>query len=300
MDQLAQEYAGRAVFLEQDVDSPLGQRYGRWWAGYGSGGTVYLPLMMTGSGHQISTGYVDFENTYRAMVEAELARPALASLEVYTWRAGDQVRFSGRLTNLSGVTLSAANAFALHALVYEDTHVIHTGRIVRAAVYSSISTALAPGATMEFSLATTDLTGVDWNKLHTVVLADCRPGGSTGAYDMLQAAVPLPAALTFQPAPVAFMVAPGDPSPALPVSLQGPPGLTWSASESLPWLLVTPASGPLTTAPVLSVSNLSNGWQEGTITFTATDGATLNIVQALTVKAYLGPVDRVFLPLVRR
>ena len=50
VDQLAEEYAGDpVVFIEYDVDNPPGNRVSRWWAAWGSGGSVYLPLIMVDS-----------------------------------------------------------------------------------------------------------------------------------------------------------------------------------------------------------------------------------------------------------
>jgi uncharacterized repeat protein (TIGR01451 family) len=197
VDQLADEYtvAGEPVlFLEQNVDNPLGSRRDRWWAAHG-GGTVLLPLNMVDSGQYISNGYLgdSAHDTYKGMVDAELARPAQAEIVALAQRLGNSFHFEGQLTNLSGVTLSSGNSATVHAIVYEehtpvDPNVDHiTGRIVRAAVSTSISS-LADGATTSFVLDTAELSSVvDWDKVHTVVLADYRPGGSSGAYDMLQA-----------------------------------------------------------------------------------------------------------------
>lgn len=147
-----------------------------------------LPLVMVDSGHQISNGHVDYYNTYKAMVEDELVRLAQAEIEAQCQRIGDTLHFDIQLTNLSGVTLSgSSNSATVHAIVYEDAHVGVTDRIVRAAVSTSIFPALAHGETMTFTLET-ELSGVDWDKIHSVVLADYRPGGSSGAYDLLQAA----------------------------------------------------------------------------------------------------------------
>lgn len=189
VDQLAREYAVQpVVFLEQDLDHLLGDRYGRWWKAYGGGGSVTLPLVMVDSGNQISNGRVDFYSTYKAMVDAALARPPQAEIEFSSQRSGDTLDFNIQLTNLSGVTLSYSSNWAtVHAIVYEDAHVGVTDRIVRAAVFTRISPALAHGETRTFTLRT-ELSGVDWNKIHPIVLVDYRPGGSSGAYDMLQAA----------------------------------------------------------------------------------------------------------------
>lgn len=187
VDYLAVEYAqAPVVFLEFDVDDPPGDRISRWWAAWGNGGSVYLPLVQVDSGNQISNGYVSFYEVYRSMVEASLERPARARLEVERQRIGDSFRFTITLTNLSGVTLSGANDATMHAIVYEETPVADTGRFVRGAVAQPISS-LSPGASASFTMEV-PLVGVDWSALHSVVLADYRPDGASGAYDTLQAA----------------------------------------------------------------------------------------------------------------
>jgi len=189
VDQLAGDYAAQpVVFLEQDVDHPVGSRIGRWWAAYSGSGPVYLPLVMADSGYQMSNGSVSFYNVYKGMVDAELTRSSQAYIDASCWRVGNRVRVCGRMTNLSGVTLSSSgNGATIHAIVYEDAHVGVTNRYVRAAPSTAIASGLANGGTMTFTLETTDLTGVNWDKLHTVVLADYRPAGSSGPYGMLQA-----------------------------------------------------------------------------------------------------------------
>jgi hypothetical protein len=199
VDQLAGEYASvgqPVVFIEQNADAPLGSRYNRWWAAHGSGGSVYLPLIMIDSGNQISNGYLGSgaHDTYKAMVDTALARPPLASIQAASWRVGKRISFSIQLTNLSSTTLSSSNAATIHAIVYEDHTPVDpnydhiTGRIVRAVVSNAISPALASGMTTTVYLQTGDLnTIVDWRQVHTIALADYRPGGSSGAYDTLQA-----------------------------------------------------------------------------------------------------------------
>jgi len=179
------------VFLEQDVDHTIGRRYDRWWAAHGQGGTVYLPLVMVDSGHRFSSGPVDFHSVYSGMVEAELARTPGADLESTSFRVGNRLQFSGRMTNHSGVTLSSTgNDATFHALVYEEVSAGSTGRVIRAAVSSPITADLPDGDAVAFAMETPDLSGVNWDNLHSVVFADYRPEGSLGAYDMLQAALP--------------------------------------------------------------------------------------------------------------
>ena len=313
VDQLAGEYAGQsAVFLEQNVDSPLGDRVGRWWTAHG-GGTVSLPLSMVDSGNQIDNGYVSVEtsyNTYKDMVDTALARPALAELQARSQRVGDSFHFDIQLTNLSGVTLSFDNRAAVHAIVYEehtplDPNVDHiTGRIVRAATFASVSPALAHGETATFTLDSGDLNNVvDWDKVHTIALADYRPGGSSGAYDMLQAALA-------DAEPALTLSKQASPDPVLPgatltytirVVNSGDLELHATITDALP-AHVTYA-GPLVWTPTLGMPGGS--WEH---TFTVTveagyGGALVNQVQVTTDEGATGHCfvitngNKVYLPL---
>ncbi len=150
---------------------------------------------MADSGRRISTGYVDFYSVYKAMVDAELSRAPDAEIEAVSTRTGGALRLSGWITNRSGVTLSSArNGATVHGIVYEDVSGGSTGRIVRAAVSQPLSSDLPNGDSTGFLMETPDLTGVNWQNVHSVVMVDYRPGGSSGAYDMLQAATPFTAA----------------------------------------------------------------------------------------------------------
>lgn len=145
-------------------------------------------MVMVNSGHQISYGSVSFYNVYKGMVDEELARSPKADIRASWGRVGNRMRVSGQITNLSGVTLSSSgNGATIQAIVYEDAQVGVTHRYVHAAPSTPIASGLASGATMTFTLETADLTGVRWDKLHAVVLADYRPAGSSGPFDMLQA-----------------------------------------------------------------------------------------------------------------
>ena len=197
--------------LEQNVNSPVGLRYGRWWAAYGAGGSVYLPLVMADSGHQYGTGVVSYYSVYKAYLDAELARPPGADLTARATRIGSRYRVSLDLVNRSGVSLSTANSATIHAIVYEDIKVGVTSRMVRDAVYASVSSAIADGGTGTFTLETHDLAPGDWANIHVIVLADYRPGGTTGAYDMLQAAL---ATVEYYASPVVTGVTPGSGLPA--------------------------------------------------------------------------------------
>ncbi len=199
MDQLAEEFADSPVyFLEYPVDSAPSGRYNRWWAAYAGSSSVYLPLIMVDSGSQISNGPVDFYNVYRSMVNTALARSAKATITAYSLRRGNKLRFFVRVTNLSGTSLAySSNSAAVHAVVWEDAHVADTNRFVRATVSTEITSSIADGESSFFILETPELTGVAWDKLHAAVLADYRPAGMTGAYDMLQATLVLPLRMDF-------------------------------------------------------------------------------------------------------
>ena len=103
-------------------------------------------------------------------------------------------------SNRSPATLSAAaNAATVHAIVWEDKRVHVTSRTVRAAPFREIAPPVGPGEVFATVLDTPVLTGVDWAKLHAVVLVDFRPAGATGAFDMLQAALASPPELGVTP-----------------------------------------------------------------------------------------------------
>jgi len=235
------------------------------------------------------------------MVDNALARPAQAEIQAYWWRTGNKIGFYVQVENLSAATLSYSNDARVHAIVYEDARVKVTNRFARAVAYSHISN-LAPSATATFNLETSDLAGVNWDNLHFIVLVDYRPSGSVGAYDMLQAAIALPVTAPFaaQPDSLTFMVDPTDlTTPPVTVNFQGPSFVNWTATSVPPWLTLTPSTGSITTQPTITVikNNLSPGWQQGNITFTTTDGL---YADQMIVNAYLGPINRTYLPTVRR
>ena len=292
VDALATQYAGRAVFIEQNVDAPLGDRISRFWAAF-TGGTAYLPLVIVDSGHRIITGDVGTSTPlYQSLVESELARPPQAEIEAYARQVGTRMRVYARLRNTSAATLSDGwNQAALHALVYEDRHVGVTGHIMRAAPWLAIETLLAPGGVLTATLDTDALANVTWSALHTVVAADYTPAPGS-AFDMLQAAVARPAGLTVSPAAVRVGVDSGRPADrTLPVTLAGPYTLSWTAASDAPWLVVTPDAAAIATQPAATVAaaGLAAGSQEGHVTFSATSADGMAFTQFLTVTAVVGP-----------
>lgn len=183
------------MFLEYDFDSAPYARSGRWWQAAGVS-TATLPFVMVDSGNQFSNGYEDFATVYRSMVEAALPRPAQVDITAYWWRDGERVRFRVHVTNLAADSLQQAD---LHAIVFEETKVKLTNRFVREAVAEWIWD-LAPGATNTYTLETSELVGVDWDRLRYIVLVDHRAPEATGAFDTLQAVYAL-ASIEGEPLP---------------------------------------------------------------------------------------------------
>jgi hypothetical protein len=302
INQLANDYADLpVVFLEEDIDNPPPVRYSRWWDAY-SGNSAALPLIMVNSGHQISNGPLDYVTAYKAMVDSELRRPAGARIEAYFRRVGDHVRVYGSLTNLSSAALSYANSASIGAIVYENARIHLTDRFARTTAQLYLSSPLLPGAMVTFTLDTPNLSGVDWNRLHTVVFADYRPAGSA-AFDMLQAAYAAPITMTVQPNPLVLMV---DSSlnidMSLPLTMRGPYNLDWTATEDISWLGLSTASGSIMAPPTITTISgaLTPGWQTGEIEFSASSSDGLALTQILPVRAYYGPVRRASLPIVMR
>jgi hypothetical protein len=300
VDQLAGDYSGQSVvFLEYNVDDDrYDLRQWRWFAGYGGGGSVFLPLAMVDSGKQTRQSVGTYP-AYQSMVNTSLARPAQAEVSADWQRVGNHVRFNATVKNLSGTTLNTAKDARVWGIVYEETHVQLTNRFVRAVGATAI-TSLADNATATFTVDTADLDGdVNWDKLHFIALVDYRPGGSSGPYDMLQAAsADMPVAAT--PHSLTFLVDPLDSLiGSLPVTITGPAEMTWNAAPGAAWITASPLNGtPAAPAQVgLVKSLLSSGWQSSTIVFASPDG---KLNQTIVVNAYLGAVHRVYLPVLRR
>jgi len=288
------------VFLEYDVNADFSTRSSRWWAAYG-GGYVSYPYIMVDSGNQYSSGPVNFYAIYKEMVDNSLLRSPQAAIEAYAWRDDDHVGFYVLVKNFSGVTLSADNTATVHGIVYEDSDAGVTSRYVRAAASAGI-TDLAPLETGTFAIETGDLEGVNWEKLHFVVLVDYVPPWSAGAFDMLQAgqAVLISSPFDVQPDPVGFLIDPDNPTHLTRLlDIQGAAFLSWTASESIPWLSVSPESGSFFTQPAVTidVAALTPGMQQGVITFTTQDGY---FSEDVNVNVYYGPLEQRYLPLVHR
>ncbi|MGD8441121.1 MAG: hypothetical protein PVG53_11330, partial [Holophagae bacterium] len=108
------------LIVEHDVDATLAGRLDLWFDAYALPGTVYLPLVMVDSGHQISNGSEEFQAVYSDMIDDALQRPTGADMAVDAERSGTLLRFDVRLVNRSGTTLSADNEATLTALIWRE------------------------------------------------------------------------------------------------------------------------------------------------------------------------------------
>lgn len=257
--------------------------------------------MMVSSGNQISNGSVSFYTTYKAMVDAELTRPPQAEIVSQYRRVGNTLEFEIQVTNQSGTSLSSSNSATVHAVVYEENQILLTGRYVRTAVYTSITPSLANGETRTFTLTTGELTTVDWDKIKSVVFVDYQPG--SGAFDMLQADIPELPTFTASPTQVTFMVDLADTiTQSTTITLGGASSLNWTAANIPSWLSLSLGSGSLSQHPTVSIikNNLTAGWQQGQIDFSASDGNELNFEQPVLVQAYYGDVKKIYVPIIQK
>lgn len=259
---------------------------------------------MTSSGHQVADGSVifsghSFYDHYKGMVQAELSRPPQAAIEAYAQRVGDRIVVTTWITNLSASPLGPETSASVSALIYEDTHVLLTDRFVRAAPYDTVYPALGPGGARAFRLETDTLSGVAWDRLHTVVLVDYRPQGSA-AYDMLQAALAEPGAFTLTPSTITSLVDEGGRHTGpVPLHLRGVYG-GWEIMQHPNWITVSPGSGTLNDEPVVSLAGdtLSPGWQHDDIELLVTGVAGETWTEYVAVSVYQGHIYRSFLPVV--
>lgn len=312
VDQLAEEYGGQpVVFIEQDVDNTLGDRVSRWWRAFPDSDSIYLPLAMVNSGHQVSDGSIafpsastlEYHDAFKTMIDQELTRPPKAVIEAYNQRSGDTIEITAWFSIDDPAYI---NNVVVGVIVYENKHVLLTERFARAAVESYVYPDPFPGETTQVTLETEPLSGVDWSKLHTIVYVESIPdtGTSTEPFDMLQAVVANPMEFVVDPKHFTLMIDPDDASlQSFSPSLSGPPFLTWEAVENLDWLTVNPATAPIETPPTFTVvgEELAPGWQEGEVTLSAwSDDYAHTFSETISVRVYYGQQERLYLPVALR
>lgn len=277
---LQAEMAGRAVLLEYAYDSFPHGRVERWWAAYSGSPYVYLPLVMVGSGLEVDQGPVDYYNRYKAMLDAELARPPQAAVRAWSRHQGGGLQVFARATNLASVPLTTDHAAGFWVVVWEDNPVGLTTTWVRATAASPLTTALYPGATAVTTVDVPSLGSVDWDKLRALVLIEHRPTGAPGRYDMLEAAIAAPAGLDASPSSLALSPS----SPDAAVALDGPHVLSWTATPDVPWLHAQPSSGTLPSSCTISLEGTPPAGQTGSVHFVATGGG-MSLDTSVTVTA---------------
>jgi hypothetical protein len=285
---LQQSMAGRAVLLEYHYDYFPTGRIDRFWAAQPN--ATYLPLVMVGSGYRTSTGQVDYQPAYQAMLNAELARLPQAEVTAFSRRVGSALRLYVRAVNRRTAALTPADSPAIWAIAWENGRIGVSDTWVRAAARYALTAALEPGAAVTAVVNTSSFSPVDWNQVTSLVLLEHRPGG-VGKYDMLQATIARPAALTVTPGELAL----GPDSPSAQVALDGPHVLAWTATADVPWLQVTPSgSGLPATATVSLVSAaLPAAGGTGTVRFDASgDGLEFSASVTVTAPGQARPIRR--------
>lgn len=161
--------------------------------------------------------------------------------------------------------------------------------------------ALQDGASGTYTLTTGSIVDVDWRNLHGVALVDYRPGGSTGPFHALQAAAVAPLAVA--PEAMTFMVDPAMPTvTAQQIRLTAPDHLTWTLACDADWVTLAATQGLATESPALSVdpAQLESGWQDAVATLKLFDVGTDVWMHTVSMNAYYGSVNRVYLPMLTR
>ena len=239
------EYAGRpVVFLEYVANASVGDRQSRFDAAWGPHGYAF-PMIMLSSGHRVTQGPENFYPIYKAMIEAELPRPAVVEMDAWQQQVGTVMRVWVNLRNTGAFQLDTANQATVWAIMWDQGTTGVTGMYVRAAKKAAVEPGAPPGGQAGFIFDLPMPVGIDPSRLQTVVLAEYRPGGAAGAFDMLQAVRPVAPGLTLSP--VALQLALPFGTGVAEVRLAGPQGLEWTAMPHVPWIEVTPDRGSLAT-----------------------------------------------------
>jgi hypothetical protein len=246
-----------------------------------------FPIVLVSSGHKVSTGLRAPYVTYRTMIESDLTRPATGELHAWWWRDDTDVVVWATLRNTGTVPLSRwANLATFNAMVYEPIYEFPFQDPVRGMGAVALPSPVEPGATAQLQTRVVAPAVADWTRAAVVALVDYRPAGTTGPYDVVQAARALPAGLAVLPTEIVFVAVPGDSAPLeRTFSLSGPSVLTWTATADAPWLEIDPADGALPATAVVRVhpDQLPSASAAATVTVVA-DGAGMSFTQAVPVR----------------
>jgi hypothetical protein len=255
---LQAELAGDAELLEYDFDAFASGRVDRFWA-TGAQAT-YLPLVMVGSGYRTSSGHVDYWPVYAGMIADERARAPEAEAVAFWRRQGSSVRCYLSLRNVRNSRISVAEEAAVWVVVFERAGIGVSNTWVRSTGRHVLASGLDPGEATDLVIDVPASTVTSWNRAATLVLIEDRPGGG-GRYDMLQAALAEPAALSVSPATLTLTPA----ARTAEITIAGPHVLSWTAEADVPWLEVTPPAGQvpgsvsITLVPELRPADTPNG-----------------------------------------
>jgi hypothetical protein len=273
---------GRAVVLEYPYDTFNKGRVDRFWAAY-TGPSPFLPLVSVGSGFDVSQGPVDYATRYRQMLDAERTRPPRAALRAWSRRLGSGLQVFATIRNLDVATLGPDRQSTCWLIVWEDGPIGLSKTFVRGTIAKAIATGVPPGGTTAVTIESPSLGTVSWQNVRALVLLEEFPPGGT-RYDMLQAAVAQPAGLAATPATASL----GPGAAEVPVTLDGPHVLNWSASVDVAWLEVSPASGALPATATIRLVGAPPAGASGTVRFSATgEGMSFTATVAVTAE---GPV----------
>ncbi len=259
---LQPEMEGRAVLLDYDIDRfSTGQRIVRF--DVAEPNAPYLPLVMVGSGFQTSSGWVTFDQVYRDMLDAELARPATAEIAAYQRRSGDGLRVYVQVEHLGPGSITRSPT--LWVIPWENAPIGVGPTWVHSATRRLLATPLEPGVPVQLVIDTLNMADVDWSRTDTLVLFEHYDAESR-RYDMQQAVMAQPAALLVTPERLSLSLA----RPVAELSLSGPHVMEWTATPEVPWLQVSPASGTLPAE--VTVRLLGKSGAPGTVRFDASGG----------------------------
>jgi hypothetical protein len=293
VQRIATEMSGPQVVVLAHTWNATGTREERVFAAIQQ--SAYFPIILVSSGHALFTGPTSPYATYRSMIQTDLARPATGELAAWWRRDGNDVAVWATLRNLGPGTLSqAANGAAFTAMVYEPIYEYPFQNPVRGATEVPLASAVAAGATAQFQARVVRPGVADWSRAAVVALVDYRPGGTTGTYDVVQAAQAGPAALAAAPTEIAVSVVPGATAPVdRALALSGPSVLSWTATADASWVEIVPATGTLPASPVVRVhpDRLPSASATATVTVVAS-GAGMSFTQAVPVRVSAGRLVR--------
>jgi hypothetical protein len=189
---LSQQYKreGKNVaFIEHHNDRGSTVRKDRWRAAYSAKpkpGSLLLPLQLVDSGFDYSFSRVEFDREYKSMVDRALQQPPLVDIDAYFQVDRRDVNIQATVTNLADAPLSSVYQATVHAMIYEERHVVHTGRYVHVHKYELMREELPQGKSQTFEFTFNNI-ALNWSKSHVLILVDwVAPGKSY--YESLNAA----------------------------------------------------------------------------------------------------------------